>query len=296
MKRLIVCLLSLGLLFGCTESAEPIKDMDNKEETNINQEEKPSEGNEKESIIDVDGKTLVDRIKTPKGYTRTDVDTQSFGYYLRNIGLKPQGHKVRYYDGSIKARNVYEAVLDIDVGSRDLQQCADSIIRLRAEYLYKHKKYSEISFNLTNGFNVPYTKWADGYRVKVSGNTTSWVKKFSQTNYEYDNFRDYLTFIYTYAGTLSLSQELNKVPYNELSIGDVFIQGGSPGHAVIVMDTAKNKDGEVVYLLAQGYMPAQEMHILKSPNGDTNPWYKLNNGSYINTPEWRFTREDLKGF
>ena len=76
-------------------------------------------------------------------------------------------------------------------------------------------------------------------------------------------FRRYLDMVFNYAGTLSLSKELIALPYKNLQPGDVLIQGGSPGHAVVVMDVAVNRDGKKLYLLAQSYMPAQEIHVLK---------------------------------
>lgn len=93
-------------------------------------------------------------------------------------------------------------------------------------------------------------------------------------------------------------KELKKVPLEEIKIGDVLIEGGSPGHCVIVVDMAENKDtGEKIFLLAQSYMPAQDIHILKnSKKGDGNPWYSTDFGETLITPEWEFNREDLKRF
>jgi len=34
----------------------------------------------------------------------------------------------------------------------------------------------------------------------------------------------------------------------------------------------ENSLGEKQFLLGQSYMPAQEMHILKSPNDESSPW------------------------
>jgi hypothetical protein len=80
--------------------------------------------------------------------------------------------------------------------------------------------------------------------------------------------------------------------------GDVFLKGASPGHCVIVMDMAENKQtGEIIFIAAQGYMPAQEMHILENPaNEDGNPWYTLDFGDELITPEWTFSDTQLYRF
>ncbi len=98
-------------------------------------------------------------------------------------------------------------------------------------------------------------------------------------------------------GTLSLSKELKSVPVSAMQIGDVFIQGGSPGHAIIVVDMAMDKAGQKLFLLAQSYMPAQELQILKNPRGeDEGPWYSADFGQWLKTPEWTFGAGDLKRF
>jgi len=104
--------------------------------------------------------------------------------------------------------------------------------------------------------------------------------------------------VFAFAGTLSLSQELKKVPVEDLHIVDIFIKGGSPGHCTIVLDVAENKaTGEKIFTLAQGYMPAQDIHILKNPaNSDGNPWYSINFGERLQTPEFVFTRDQLARF
>lgn len=106
-----------------------------------------------------------------------------------------------------------------------------------------------------------------------------------------------MDIIFAYAGTLSLEKELVFVNISDISIGDIFIQGGSPGHAVIVVDMAIDEKGDKIFLLAQSYMPAQDIHILKNPNDkNISPWYRANIDMELITPEWTFTKSDLKRF
>ena len=192
---------------------------------------------------------------------------------------------------------MYDAIIDLPIGKKDLHQCADAVMRLRAEYLWKQKKYNDIHFNFTNGFRVDYNKYKEGNRMVVKGNKTYWVKKTSPSN-TYRDFWNYMELIFTYAGTLSLAKELSNTSFKDLKIGDVFIQGGSPGHAVIVVDICVNSTTkEKAFLLAQSYMPAQETQILKNPLHSNDPWYYTKEiYSEIQTPEWTFNKSDIKRF
>jgi hypothetical protein len=251
-----------------------------------------------EDLINPSGKTILERIKVPEGYERIPIDEKSFGYYLRNLPLKPDGTDVFLYNGEPKANKVHAAVIDMDIGYQDLQQCADAVIRLRAEYLFERKLYGMIHFKFTNGFQADYEKWALGYRIDVQGNVVKWVKT-ADRSYEYKVFRRYLDVVFTYAGTYSLARELLKAEYRDIQPGDVFIRGGSPGHAVIVVDVAVNKStGQKIFLLAQSYMPAQDIHALINPSDpDLSPWYSMNpDDKIIQTPEWEFGVDELKRF
>jgi len=256
-----------------------------------------SSNSTKANLIDKDGSTVEERIKVPEGFERVKADAGSFGEYLRKLPLKAHGSKVTYYNGDTKPREVYVAVIDVDVGDRDLQQCADAAIRLRAEYLYGKGLFDKIHFNFTNGFKADYTTWRQGNRIRVEGNKAYWVKQTGASN-DYTSFRKYLDMVFAYAGTLSLSQEMEKVPLAEMRIGDVFLKGQDPGHCVIVLDMAENKvTGEKLFIVAQSYMPAQDIHILKNPaNSEENPWYSINFGEKLNTPEWEFTKDQLARF
>ncbi len=245
-------------------------------------------------IINEQGLTIQTRFNTPIGFERKTVDDNSFANYLRNLPLKPDGSKVFLYNGDIKDDYAYVAVVDMDIGTKDLQQCADAVMRLRGEYFYTQHAFDKISFTLTNDFKVDYAEWMNGNRVVVNGNKTSWRKSAEPSN-TYKDFRNYMDLIFTYAGTLSLSKSLYIKNIKDISIGDVFIWGGSPGHAVIVVDVAENKSGEKIFMLAQSYMPAQETQILKNLSDDKlSPWYSNNIAEKLVTPQWTFSIDDLK--
>ena len=246
------------------------------------------------SIIDEKGMTVQTRFNPPDGFQRKPVDENSFANYLRNLPLKPAGAKVKYFNGEIKLDDVYDAVVDMGISNRDLQQCADAVMRLRGEYFYAIKAYNQISFTLTNGFKMDYSEWMQGNRVIVNGNKTVW-RKMAEPSNTYKDFRNYMEFVFTYAGTHSLSKSLHSKNIKDIAIGDVFILGGFPGHAVIVVDVAENRNGEKVFLLAQSYMPAQETQILKNYNDEKiSPWYSANIVGRLYTPQWTFEIEQLK--
>ncbi len=244
------------------------------------------------------GNTIETRFLPPDGFLRTDVTNNSFQQYLRSLPLKTHGSVVMIYDGRTKQNyNVYDAVVDLEIGTKDLHQCADALMRLRAEYLFNQGQYDKIHFNFTNGFRVDYSEWIQGKRIKVDGNRTWWVQSSHASN-TYSDFWKYMEIIFSYAGTQSLSKEMEAASIDNMNIGDVFIQGGSPGHAIIVVDMAVDQNnGKKIFLLAQSYMPAQELQVLKNPNdAKLSPWYSVDFGEVLQTPEWTFRKIDLKRF
>jgi len=243
--------------------------------------------------------SLARRIQLPSGYRRVSLPADSFGYWLRHLPLKRGTPPVFLHDGTRKSnQDAHAAVLDIDVGPGNRQQCADAVIRLRAEYLYFSGFLNDIVFNFTSGDPARFRDWARGFRPRVSGNRVSWVRS-AGIDHGYRNFRNYLNTVFMYAGSHSLQNELKPVgDIEKMRVGDVFIQGGFPGHAVLVVDMAVHESsGRKIFLLIQSYMPAQDIHVFKNPrNPDFSPWYDLHFSGILETPEWNFRRVDLRRF
>ncbi|HCU44334.1 MAG TPA: hypothetical protein DF610_05035 [Sphingobacterium sp.] len=233
-----------------------------------------------QQLVDAEGKIIKDRFKPPVGYERINYKKNEFGYFLEQLPVKPIDKLVTYYNGRTKdRRDIYASVVDLPIGKRDLHQCADAVMRLRADYLYQNKKYNDIHFNfVSDGKPRYYNKFADG-------------------DYSYSKYWKYLEYIFAYANTASLHDELSTVKsMDDVRIGDTFVQKGNPiGHAIVVVDMVVNpKTGQKLVLMAQSYMPAQELQIINNPiNKSISPWYALSD-EVIRTPEWKFYSENLK--
>jgi hypothetical protein len=249
--------------------------------------------------LNPEGTTIATRFLPPEGFVRQEYAADEFGSYLQAQPLKPDGTEVHLYNGALKYnQSVHAAVLDVSVGKRDLQQCADAVMRLRADFLYAQKRFSDIHFNFVSGFNAEYARWRKGERISVKGNKCNWTASSGPTTGE-GAYRKYLTMVFSYAGTASLVHELKPKKNEDIEAGDVLIKGGSPGHAVIVVDKATNPvTGEVLVLLAQSYMPAQDIHVLVNPkHADGNPWYSVSDfGEVIITAEYPFYAGALRGW
>jgi Domain of unknown function (4846) len=242
--------------------------------------------------------TIVDRFAAPQRFVRVAAKPGSLGEWLRGLPLMPAGTPVRLHDGREKVdQSGAAAVIDIDIGGADLQQCADAIIRLRAEYLFSRGAFADIAFDFTSGDRYRFESYATGIMPVVSGNKVSW-RRARGNDGSHASMRRWLDIVFTYAGTMSLSRELKQVEsLSNAEIGDALILPGSPGHAVLIVDMATHAaTGRKAVLLAQGFMPAQSVHILaNAADPDLSPWFVVG-ADRVDAPPWRFTPDRLRRF
>jgi hypothetical protein len=254
----ITPLLILMILLQCSSSKKQIKQANILYPTALNCIDNPYNS--------------VGDIPLPAGHVRKIIIPNTFTDFLKKIKLK-KNKTVFLFNRELKKNQTAQfAVLDIPIGDKDLQQCADAVIRLRASFLFNQKRYNEILFIDNNGKSFPF-----------------------RPPYTIGNFDKYLFQVFGNCGSASLAKQLQSKKLNDIKPGDVFIRGGFPGHAVIVMDVASNKNGETIFLLAQSYMPAQDIHFLKNPiNQNLSPWYSISSSDKIITPEYIFYQNELK--
>ena len=219
-------------------------------------------------------------------------DSTSWAYFLQHLPVVDS--PILDYRGK-KVRNQYKhvGIIPYDIGKADLQQCADALMRLRAEYLFARKRYNEIGFHFTGGQYYSWNDYCNGKKPVPAGNNIRFVTAEPSAK-THASLRKYLDIVYTYASTISLAKELKTA--DQFEIGTIVIYAGSPGHCFIVIDEATDSEGKKLFMLAEGYTPAQSIYVLRNPNEiEKTPWHALTKGE-IETASYRFTSYKLGKF
>ena len=226
----------------------------------------------------------------PAGFERVEVPRGSFGEFLRTLPLQPEGAPVVDFRGNKlhddgRHPNIV-AVADLDIGRKDLQHCADAILRLHAEWRYGRGD-RDLVYRTVSGQPLSYRAFLAGDRAVVEGKSLSMRRSAPPHADDHPFFRGWLDEVFAWAGTASLERDGKKVAsVSEMMPGDFFVMSGTPfGHAVLVLDMARDAAGRVALLLGQSYMPAQSFQILASQG---SPWFVVEPGdASVSTPMWR---------
>jgi hypothetical protein len=229
--------------------------------------------------------SLFARFSAPEGTARASLDPKSFGAFLRHLPLAAAGTAVKSYAGGELHPATdprIAAVIAIDVGHADLQQCADGVIRLHAEWLWSLGRKDQ-SYRAASGVPLPFARYAAGERVVADGPRLRWEPTGRRAD-GYASFRSYLDTVFAWANTVSLERQAAKVDAADLRAGDFFVAPGNPGHSVLVLDLASAPGGRRFALLGQSYMPAQNLQVLRPQSGAV--WFEIDPAHEVDTPFW----------
>ena len=243
--------------------------------------------------------SLMERFPTPAGFVRVETAQNSFGAWLRRLPVSEGPPVVRTSKGyTVEAPAL--ATVPLDLGSGDLQQCADSAIRLYAEYRWDAGRTEGLAFHFTSGDRSGWSDWLKGERFDVTGPDVA--RSFGAPRPpNRTSYRAWLQHTFVYAGTRSLHLDARSVQEGDgLQPGDILVDPGSPGHAVVLLDIAVSDSGERIALIGQGFMPAQTFHVLSPERGHgRDAWFVLpmQTLGVVKTPSWRaFSRSDARRF
>jgi hypothetical protein len=241
--------------------------------------------------------TLEARIPAPPGYTRAKVEPGSFAEWLRSLPVAPEGTPARSHDGEVTLPgddDYLAAVIAIDIGSGDLQQSADVIVRLHAEWLWSRGDKSSISYLSATKLAMPLARWEKGQRLIASGPNVFWAVKTKPAEVDYPEFRRYLDAVFNWANSTSLSRRSEPVSDPKaLLAGDFFLQSGAPNNVAVVLDLAEKPSGERVALLGQARSPAESIHVVRP--GKATAWFSVRPPVPVLTPHSKaLAWEDLR--
>ena len=225
------------------------------------------------------------RFAPPTGYERIARDPTSFGGWLAELPLAAPGTPVVTYSGATAypaADRRIAAVAALDVGGADLQQCADTVIRLHAEWTWARGRRDQ-SYQAAGGLALPYRRFSRGERLVYENSKLGW-RPVGRATTDHVGFRQYLAQVFGWANTVSLAQQARPVPISDVRAGDFFVMPGNPGHTVLVLDIATDPAGRQVALIGQSYMPAQSFYVLRGPRG---AWFDLDPTQPLDTPFWQ---------
>lgn len=242
---------------------------------------------------------LVEHFSLPPGFAREPAAPGTFADWLRHLPVRQDRTNVLAYDGRPLARPSAAVVL-LDVGTRDLQQCADSAIRLHAEYLWSRGAADHAAYHFTSGDLTTWKAWRAGERFKVRGARVERIKGAAGSS-GHAGYRGWLREVFRYAGTQSLARDSVAVGDGAVKAGDFYVQPGSPGHAVVVLDVAAHPDGRRAALIGQGFMPAEDFHIVRDSHARVidGVWFLLPDEAHptLATPSWSpFRRTEARRF
>ena len=221
-------------------------------------------------------RSLVEAYPAPAGAQRVEVD--AFGAWLRALRLADPAVPVRTWQGREVPGDFHVVILPLVPG--DLQQCADSALRLRAEWL--REAGQPVLFHATSGDPMPWERYRAGERAYDAGGRLAWRAG------EPASWEQYLAALFTWAGTRSLARDT--VAAAEPRPGEVLVLPGSPGHAVVLLDLAE-RGPERFVLVGQGYMPAQDFHLVRGPVAGWFRWELP-----LQVGPWTFPADSLRAW
>jgi hypothetical protein len=222
----------------------------------------------------------------PLGYHEVPVRSGSFGEWLRYLPTKPEGTQVVDYLGAPLEAWTERTHSVLDMDARESQECADVVLRLRAEYLRLAGRDGDIVFSLTSAGRISWPKWKQGFRPHPSGNSVVF-ERTGRADGSRTSFDAFLGQVFQWCGTISLSKDGKPARPEDLQPGDFLSRDldAARGHAVLIADVIEDDAGHRLALVVQGAMPAMSPHV---PVGEIlGAWVPADPNAPFTVPGWR---------
>ncbi len=214
----------------------------------------------------------------PPGFERIPLADSTFGAWLRRLPLKPDGSSLYDFQGNLKKSgqdSTLAAIIDLSVKGRRLEQCMDILVRLYSSYCRERRRSEQLVWPLPGGTPFGYEEWLRGGRPVFSGSRFKVLPRARPGAGH--ALPSYLNTVYNLSGTQTFYFACPPVDKADVRPGDFIVKKGRKGHAVLILDVARNRAGETRVLIAQGDTPAVPLHILRGREGQV--WFKTGGDS-----------------
>ena len=208
-------------------------------------------------------------------FRRVQTNKNTFSEWLRELPLKPKGSDVINYRGGVfKTGNDTSVafVTDIDIKGKRLEQCMDILIRFYAEYLWDTRQVKSFKLPLPGGYWIKWSEWKEGFRPTFKGIHVE-MRKLSESDLSYKSYQSFLNTVYSESHTQQFYFAYQELDRSTVQIGDMIIRKGTKGHAVMIVDLAKNYQGDLIALIGNGDTPACQFFLLNYKRDQ--PWIPL---------------------
>ena len=219
--------------------------------------------------------TILTRFEPPEGFKRISYENNKFSDWIRNLPLKQSNAGVLDYRGKIfksKDDTTLAAVVNWDIKGKRLEQCMDILVRFYSEYLWGKNEIVKLILPLPGGQRIKWTDWQQGFRPKFKGISFDLIKS-EKHNPSKNNFNKFLNLVFAESHTQQFYFAYQAIDKQNVKVGDFIVKKGVKGHAVMIVDLAKNAKGDLIALIGQGDTPACEFYLLNYKKN--NPWIPL---------------------
>jgi hypothetical protein len=230
------------------------------------------------------------------GFRGFPAELGSFAEWLRLLPLAAPATPVRNHRGDIVVPGDDEhlaAVVAIDVGTEDVQQSADVILRLHAEWRWFRSDFRMLYLS-DNELELPLQPRQNGeHLVDAADQSRESPDAAPQSKREYADFRRYLDRVFARSDAPALLAESVALPPQDLEPGAFFLNDRHPAEVLVVLDVATSPTGQRRMLLAQALNPAQDLAVIR-PNRDT-AWFAVHTDQPVRVPRAHpFAWKDLR--
>lgn len=214
---------------------------------------------------------LQSRFAAPQDFTRVAAKPGSIGHWLRMLPLAAEGTAVQDANGKatlVASAGHAAAVIDIDMHA---EESADALLRLHAEWRFSQGEADRIAYLSNSGRPLPFSRWLSGGRIVMKKRGWDWSPSASPASQQtYGDLRNFLDAAYQWVDPRALAIQGRTLGADDVESGDYFVHAGKDPTLVIVLDVAKNANGDPALLLGHVAAPHQNLYVmLASPR---NAW------------------------